>query len=185
MRVCLALLLLTFPGAAQADQWKLDPSTTVTVQVPWQGTVVPVHFPKLSGTIDFDENNPAEARATITADPTAASTGVGVVDTLVRSEGYLDAAAHPAITFELKDLRQISKSSATVRGELTLRGQTRPVAFAAKVFRYGPDPAVPGRFAAGFDLSGSIDRTQFGSTAGLPEVGAVLPVAIHLLMVSN
>ena len=185
MRVCLALLLLALPTAAPAEQWRLDPSTTVTVQVPWQGGTVAVHFPKLSGTIDFDEKAPAEAHATITADAGAATTGVGVVDALLRGEGYLDVAAHPAITFELDQLRQQSKTAADVAGRLTLRGETRPVTFAAKVFRYGPDPANPGRFAAGFDITGSIDRTDFGSTAGLPEVGAVLPVAIHLLMVSN
>ena len=38
---------------------------------------------------------------------------------------------------------------------------------------------------AGFDLTGRIDRTDFGSTGGLPEVAAVLPVHIRLLMHSE
>jgi hypothetical protein len=62
---------------------------------------------------------------------------------------------------------------------------TRPVNFQAKVFAYGPAKDDPGRFEAGFDLSGSVDRTAFGSTGGLPEVAAVLPVHIRLLMSSE
>lgn len=89
-----------------------------------------------------------------------------------------------AIDFRLTGLRQTSKQTADLTGEMTLRGVTRPVAFAAQVIRYGP-AADPSRFEAGFDLTGRIDRTDFGSTGGLPEVAAVLPVHIRLLMHSE
>ncbi|TPE48298.1 YceI family protein [Amaricoccus solimangrovi] len=185
MRACLALVLVLLPGFAPAASWHLDPSSTVSVSVPWRGTSVAVRFPELSGQIEFDERAPARARAVIAADTTRATTGVAPVDALVRGAGYLDAAEYPTVTFRLDQLVQTSKSTADVTGRLTLRGVTRPVSFRAKVFRYGPDPADPSRFAAGFDISGAIDRTQFGSTAGAPEVGVVLPVAIHLLMTSD
>ena len=187
MRAWLACLLLSLPLPlpAAAASWRLDPSTTVSVEVPWRGQSIEVRFPDVSGTIDFDEASPESARATITASTARATTGVGVVDALVRSEGYLDAAEFPEITFQLDRLRRLSKSSAAVEGRLTLRGRTRPVAFTATVFRYGPDPAALGRFTAGFDIAGSVDRADFGSTAGAPEVGTTLPVAIHLLITSN
>ncbi len=51
--------------------------------------------------------------------------------------------------------------------------------------RYGPSDDDPGRFEAGFHITGSIDRTAFGSTGGLPEVGPVLPVQMQLLMSSK
>ena len=41
------------------------------------------------------------------------------------------------------------------------------------------------RFEAGFDLSGEIDRTRFGSTGGVPDVAAELPIRIRLLMSSR
>lgn len=185
MRARLAFLLFLSPLPAAAETWRLDPGTTVSVEVPWRGRAIEVRFPQVSGTIEFDQAAPESARATITANTELATTGVGVVDALVRSEGYLDAASFPAITFQLDRLRRLTKSSADVEGRLTLRGQTRPVAFTARVFRYGPDPAVPGRFTAGFDISGSVDRADFGSTAGAPEIGTTLPVAIHLLITSN
>ncbi len=181
----LALLLLLLPALAAASPWRLSPETAVTADVEWHGRTIAVHFPELAGDVDFDQTHPEDARATISAATGAASTGVGVVDTLVRSRDYLDAADYPAITFRLDGLTQTSKSTADVRGRITLRGVTRPIVFKAEVFRFGPAADDPARFEAGFNLTGSIDRTAFGSTGGLPDVAAVLPLRIRLLMTSQ
>ena len=181
----LALLLCLLPAAGLAASWELEPETSVAVEVPWQGRNVEVRFPTLSGEIDFDQDHPDRTRATISVATGDATTGVGVVDALVRSGDYLDAGGYPSITFRLDRLTQTSKSTAEIDGRITLRGVTLPTSFQAQVFRYGPADGAPGRFEAGFNLTGSIDRTQFGSTGGLPEVGAVLPVHIRLLMSSR
>ena len=180
-RLFVLLIALAFlPLPVHAAPWALLPETSVAVDVPWQGRTVTVRFPKLSGSIDFDEDHPDRARAEISVDATAATTGVGVADSVVRSGDYLGAARYPEITFHLDSLKQVSKSAATIGGRITLRGVTKPVRFDATVLRYGKGEGA--RFEAGFALRGSIDRTEFGSTGGLPEVGAVLPVRIELLM---
>jgi len=181
----LVSLMLVLPVAARAAPWVLDPATTVTVDVGWQGSTVAVRFPSLSGQIDFDESHPDRTRATISVAAGAAETGVGVVDRLVRSPDYLGADQFPTIAFKLDRLTQTSKSTADIAGRITFRGVTEPISFKAQVTRYGPDNDDPSRFEAGFNLTGSIDRTRFGSTGGLPEVGAVLPVRIHLVMSSK
>ncbi len=181
----LLLLLVLLPLPAWAVPWQLDPATTVSVDVDWEGRTVAVRFPSLAGQIDFDKDRPGNAKAAITVATTDATTGVGVVDQLVRSHDYLDAADYPSITFRLDKLTQTSKSTADVVGRITLRGVTGPVTFKAQVFRYGAAADDPSRFEAGFNLSGSIDRTDFGSTGGLPQVAAVLPVHIRLLMTSK
>lgn len=181
----LLVILALLPLAAAAAPWKLDPATTVTADVGWQGKTVQVRFPSLSGEIDFDEKHPERTRASINVVAGAATTGVGVVDSLLRSRDYLGAQQYPTITFQLDKLVQTSTSTAEVDGRMTLRGVTKPVSFQAKVFAYGPDKDDPDKFEAGFDLSGSVDRTAFGSTGGLPEVAAVMPVRIRLLMTSR
>ncbi len=178
-----ALVLLPLPVAAAP--WKLDPATRVTTDVAWEGRTVEVRFPTLSGAIDFDQDHPERARANISVAAGDATTGVAVVDSLIRSRDYLGAAEYPTIIFQLDRLTRTSKSTAEVAGRMTLRGVTRPVTFQARVIAYGPAKTDPGRFEAGFDLSGSIDRTDFGSTGGLPEVAADLPVHIRLLMSSQ
>lgn len=187
-RLALALALglasgLT-PGLAAAAPWRLDPGTQVTVDLSWRGSDVKVRFADLRGEVDFDETAPQKARARIDVPAASAETGVGVVNALVRGEGYLDAAAHPTISFQLDRLVRLSRTEARVEGRLTLRGVTRPLTLDAKVLRYGPARDDPTRFEAGFDLTGAIDRTEFGSTGGLPEVPAKLDLSIRLLMSS-
>ncbi len=185
MRAAIAALLLMLPGLAVAAPWVLDPDSRIAVDVAWQGSNVEVRFPAPTGEIDFDETRPEATRASITVSAREATTGLGPVDALVRSRDYLGAEQFPRITFSLERLVQTSKQTARIFGDITLRGVTRPASFDATVIRFGPDPADPDRFEAGFDLTGSIDRTEFGSTGGLPEVGAVLPVRIRLLMTSK
>ncbi|MEM9270691.1 MAG: hypothetical protein AAGA78_17360, partial [Pseudomonadota bacterium] len=57
---------------------------------------------------------------------------------------------------------------------------TRPITFAADVFRYSR--ARDGRFEAGFDLEGSLDRREFGNSTGHPEIAAELPIRIRLFL---
>ena len=185
LRLALILGLVLTPGLAAAAPWTLDPATEVSVDVPWRGSDVKVRFSGLQGQVDFDETSPEAAKARISVAAASAETGVGVVNALVKSEGYLDAARFPTISFQLDKLTRLSKSEARVDGRLTLRGVTRPVSLDAKVLRYGPAKDDPDRFEAGFDIEGTIDRTTFGSTGGLPEVPADLDLRIRLLMSSQ
>ncbi|WP_177204812.1 YceI family protein [Hymenobacter arizonensis] len=68
----------------------------------------------------------------------------------LRGADFFDAAKYPTAVFELTEFK-----AGQARGTLTLKGQTKPVAFPAAV------AAVPG---GGLRLSGTatIDRTQFG-----------------------
>jgi polyisoprenoid-binding protein YceI len=181
----LILLLALLPAAVAAAPWKLDAATTVTADVGWEGRTVAVRFPGLSGDVDFDAAHPERAHATITAPAGQATTGVPVVDGLIRGADYLAADRYPTITFRLDRLAQTSKNTADIEGRITLRGVTRPLSLKAQVFAYGPAEDDPDRFEAGFNLTGEIDRTQFGSTGGLPGVAAVMPLRIRLLMTSR
>lgn len=178
----LAAALWLVPGMAVAAAWIIDPATRVAVDVGWNGTTVEVRFTELAGTIAFDEQRPETALAEIRVAATSVETGLGIVDALVRSRDYLDASRHPEILFVLDRLERTSAQTADIGGRITMRGITRPVAFKARVTRYGPMKTDPQVFEAGFDLEGTIDRTEFGSTGGLPDVAAVLPVRISLFL---
>lgn len=179
-----ALAALILAAAASAAEWRIDPRTRVAVDVPWSGGVAEVRFPDLAGTVAFDEARPEAARARIAVSARTATTGLAPVDALLRSRDYLDAAAHPQVVFDLDRLVRTSSSTADVFGRITLRGVTREVAFEARVIRYGPGEDGRG-FEAGFDIEGAIDRTEFGSRGGLPDIGAVLPVRVRLVMVRD
>jgi polyisoprenoid-binding protein YceI len=184
-RILLAAILALWPGLAGAAAWGLDPGTRVAVDVTWAGGRTEVRFPMLSGTIEFDERRPEAARARIVVDARAATTGFPIADSLMQTGDYLGSDRWPEIVFELDSLRQTSRSTADIEGRITLRGVTRPITFQATVVRYGPMQDDPSRFEAGFDLTGEIDRREFGSTGGIPDVAAELPIRIRLLMSSR
>ena len=114
-----------------------------------------MHFPAPTGSIDFDPEQPGRGARQRHPLARGATTGVPIVDALVRSPGYLGAATWPEMTFRLDRLTPTSKQTAEVAGRITLRGVTRPIAFAARVVRFGPAADDPDRFEAGFDLEGS------------------------------
>lgn len=181
---CLFFALL-FPAAGVAADWRIEPGTRVAVDVAWRDTVITVNFPEIEGEVIFDERRPERTRAEIRVAARKASTGLPPVNALVRSREYLAAARFPTITFYLESLKVTSRSTAKIQGRITLRGQTRPAQFDAKVIRYGPAEGDPDRFVAGFDVRGQIDRTEFGSVANLPDVPARLPVRVRLIISSR
>ncbi len=181
IRMLLIFAALAYP--LKAAPWGIiDPDTRVEVGVPWLGNVVRMRFDDVSGAIDFDARRPDRARADILVDVTTVETGLGIVNAFVKGPDYLNARAFPQIRFQLDRLEQTTKSTADIYGRITFLGITRPVLFKATAFRYGPNDDQSGRFEAGFDLSGEIDRRSYGHTTGLPEIAAVLPVRIRLLM---
>lgn len=185
VRLVLVLLLL-LPVAVRAAAWDIArDETRVEVDVGYLSGKVTLVFPEVNGTVQFDERRPSAARADISVPVAPVESGLGIVNGLVKSRDYLDAANHPEIHFTLDRLEQTSDQTADIYGRMTLLGVTRPILFRAKVFRYGPANSDPSRFEAGFDLTGQVDRRTFGNTSGLPQVAAVLPVRIHLLMRSR
>jgi polyisoprenoid-binding protein YceI len=180
-----ALLIWLLPVPGFAVPWVLDPGTQVAVDVAWTGGRVEVRFPRLGGTIDFDERRPQDAAARISVAARDATTGIAIADALMKSDAYLATERFPEIVFELDRLEQTSRSTADIFGRMTLRGVTRPVVFRATVFRYGPAADDPARFEAGFELEGAVDRREFGMTSGFPDIAAELPVRIRLLMTSR
>jgi polyisoprenoid-binding protein YceI len=180
--ITVALLSLALPALAAAAPWTLDPATTVGAWIEWQGRPIAVRFPGLTGQVEFDARQLERARATLTVPAAAATTGNAVVDAMMRGADYLDARAHPTITFELDRLTKTSADTADVTGRVTLRGVERAVTLKAKVVAFGPTEADPAVMTADFVITGAIDRRDFGSTAGAPELSTTLPLDIRLVM---
>jgi polyisoprenoid-binding protein YceI len=180
----LALLVLV-AAPLHAASWVVAPETSVTVAVPWRGLTIDMRFPDIEGTVEFDERRPDRTRAQIAVAAGSVRTGLPPADRLARSQDFLAAEAYPTIGFRLDRLTQTSPSTADIEGRITFRGVTRPIAFKARVFRYGPAEDDSERFEAGFQLDGSIDRTEFGAMGALREVPARLPVRIRLLLSSS
>jgi len=72
---------------------------------------------------------------------------------------FFDAERTPEITFRSTDVTR-SGSDVTIKGDLTIKGQTQPVELQGTVVDPITDPY--GKERIGLKLEGTIDRTQFG-----------------------
>src|SRR3954465_8918434 len=84
----------------------------------------------------------------------------------VLGEEFFDVANHPEVVFRSADVDLADDGSATVKGELTIRGITRDVV--ATGTWTGPAENPMGVQVVALELSADVDRTEYGITWNMP-----------------
>ena len=108
----------------------------------------------------------------------------------VLSDEFFAAETHPEVTFRSTSIDLADDGTATVKGELTIKGIANEVVATGT---WTPPTQAPWGETqiAGLELSAEIDRTQFGMTwnAPLPKGGNILgekvTLTIHLELQGN
>jgi polyisoprenoid-binding protein YceI len=154
--------------------WKLDPNHTIIGAVARHLMVTKVRgrFTSFDGAVHIADT-PEESWAELEIDAATIDTGVEQRDQHLRSADFLDAEHHPKITFRSTTVEVIGEERLSVRGDLTIRGLTRPVTLDVTYEGVAPDPW--GGTRAGFTLSGELRREDWDMTWNVPlESGGVL-----------
>lgn len=91
----------------------------------------------------------------------------------LKAPDFFDAEAHPEIIFASKSI-ELDGDDARIEGELTIKGNTRPVSATGTI--EGPTEDFAGNTRLGFEFETTIDRTEFGLdwNADLPKGGKAL-----------
>ncbi len=122
-------------------------------------------FDSLDAELDFDPARPELARLSVTVDAASVSTGLPDFDDKIATHARLfDAANHPQIRFESRSIRPTGARTGEVTGDLTLRGQTRPVTLDV-TFNGGAFDPLRRADAIGFSATGVLVRSEFGADA--------------------
>ena len=136
-------------------------------------------FTRFDATLTIDPAAPEAATLTATVDPTSLtipSPPEGFLETLLGPE-WFNTAAFPEITFTSTQIIQTGPSDAEVTGNLTFMGATLPVTFEARFNGAYPGyPPYDPNARAGFHAAGSLSRSAFGMTYGLPPEGSTMGV---------
>lgn len=113
------------------------------------------------GTVTYDPVKPADSSIQITAQADTVSVGVAALDEHLRAADFLDVANFPTATFKSTKVEKVGESTLMLKGDLTFRDKTLPTTFFVGINKVGEHPMrkTP---AAGFDATGSIDRSAFG-----------------------
>ncbi len=137
-------------------------------------------FREFDGDVTFDPADIAATEVSFTVDAASIDTFWAARDEHIRSADFLDVENHPQITFVSTAVEQTGDDTATVTGDLTIRGVTQPVELAAVLNKLDANPFNPQVQVAGFTLTGEIDRTAFGIDYGAPVIGTVMPLTINV-----
>ncbi|MDO9223756.1 MAG: YceI family protein [Caulobacter sp.] len=175
------------PALAAPVAYTIDPThTQTTFQVDRFGfTTILGAFTASSGTIWIDEENPAGSR--VEAQVTVASLFAGdpTREDHLKGERWLNGAANPLISFRSTRVVPTGPDTADVTGDFTLNGVTRPVTLKVKLNKIGKAPGS-GKPSAGFTITGSIHRRDFGIGTALPPglIGEDVAIRIEALAVA-
>lgn len=96
------------------------------------------------------------------------------------SPEFFDAERHPQLRFSSSELTAAEDGSATIHGELEIRGEVREVEASGKFAEIGA--GLDGAPRVGLSLEASVDRRSFGLDwqAELPSGGEVLDYAVEI-----
>ncbi len=128
-------------------------------------------FDKIDGAIDFDEPS-QQGSLDFTVDAASVDTRLPVLDGVLKSEQFLDAAQFPIIRLRSDRFVVEGGKLVAVEAKLTLHGVTQPVRLDVRRFNCG-DVKMPGttHHVCGGDFHLAIQRSAFGMTRYLPDVG--------------
>ena len=99
----------------------------------------------------------------------------GFLDKIL-GDKWLNAVAFPAMTFRSTKIELTGANTARITGDLTLRGATHPVTLDATFNGgYAGHPYDPNA-RIGFSARGSLKRSAFGVSEGLPPPGSTMGV---------
>nr|ASV46660.1 YceI like family [uncultured bacterium] len=152
----------TLPAAAV--EYEIDQShSQVLFKVKHLGiSTVTGRFRDFAGTITYDPQNPAAARARATIKTASIDTDNDRRDNHLRSADFFEAEKYPEITFTAGRLREARGDGFKLDGTLTMRGVTRPITL--DVEKVGPARGPDGRERMAFNATTTLDRTQYGLT---------------------
>jgi polyisoprenoid-binding protein YceI len=116
-------------------------------------------FEKFTGTVDFDETNPANTQVDVQIEAASISTRDAKRDGHLRSPDFFDAENYPYLTFKSKRVELVDKNHARLVGDLTIRDLTREVTLQVEYSGMAQSPW--GATSAGFTASTKINRKDW------------------------
>ncbi len=134
-------------------------------------------FKNFTASIKAPNADFTDAQVEMSADVASINTDNEGRDKHLQSPDYFDAAKFPRLTFISKSFTKTGANTYSVTGDLTMHGVTKSVTLNV-IAKTGVNP-MSKKNAAGFKITGTIKRTDFGIAAKTPS--AILGDEIELM----
>ena len=133
-------------------------------------------FDKTSGTITLDRAAKTGS-VDITVDTTSVDTGFPLFNQHIQGEDFFDTAKYPTITYKSTKVNFDGDKPATIEGNLTVKGITKPVTLTVTSFHCMDHPMLK-KPACGANATATIKRTEFNAGKYAPYVGDEVKLTI-------
>ncbi len=142
-------------------------------------------FTNFDADLTLDPAAPENSSLTATIDPMSIETDYPHVEKkdfnkkLATGEDWFNAVAHPQITFKSTALTKTSDTTGTMTGDLTFLGVTKPVTLDVTLNGAMASHPFTNQPALGFSARGSLERSDWGMEAYLPNIGNEVEIIIE------
>lgn len=180
-KLFLLLALITFSVSAHAaDTYKFDPHhTNITWSANHFGFSSPSgKFVESEGAVVLDNQNASRNKVEITIKTYSINTGLPEFDDHLKGVNFLNVAKFPTAKFVSTQVITQGANMATVSGNLTLLGVTKPVVLDVKLNKLALNPFSQKK-TAGFSAKATIKRSEFGMNFGTPGVSDEVKINIE------
>ena len=135
-------------------------------------------FDKATGTVTLDKAAKTAA-VDIVIDTKSVNTGSTTFNEHIQGEDFLDTAKHPTATFKSTKVNFDGDKPASIEGNLTLKGVTKPVTLTVTNFKAAPHPMLK-KDAIGANATTKVKRTDFNMGKNVPYVGDEVTIDIAI-----
>ncbi|HEY2177982.1 MAG TPA: YceI family protein [Caulobacteraceae bacterium] len=119
-------------------------------------------FTHVSGTLKLDPKKPSASQVEVTVPVDSLSTTNAALDATLKGADWFDVAKFPTMTFRSTRVTVSGPGRASIAGDLTLHGITRPIVLQARFKGAAGPNAILKDYEIGFDLTGKLKRSDFG-----------------------
>ena len=144
--------------------WKIDPMhSEIHFKVKHMVvTTVTGSFGKFDATMESSKDDLTDAKINFEADTASINTGNVQRDGHLQSDDFFSAAKYPKLKFVSTAFKKVNGENYKLEGNLTIKETTKPVSLDVV---YGGTVKNPyGITIAGFEMTGKINRKDFGLT---------------------
>jgi polyisoprenoid-binding protein YceI len=160
---------------ATATKWVIDPMHS-EVQFKVKHLVISTvsgFFKSFEGELDTVNDDFEDSEISFALNIDSIDTNQSQRDEHLKSADFFDAAQYPQITFKSTSFKKTGEDEYELVGDLTIKGVTKQVKLAAEYG--GSTNDFYGNTKAGFEVTGKINRKEFGLTYdGVTEAGSIV-----------
>lgn len=174
-----ALAITTVASAALPTQWQLDDAhTRVGFSVEHLGFSTTMgRFNEVDGTVNYDIKSPNATNMDFVIKTDSIDTNWDARDEHLRKDEFFNVAKYPTMTFKSTQVNFKNPQQATVSGNFTMLGQTKPLTMNVTLKKIANSPLTK-EPVVGFRATGNIDRAAYGMTTFADGITTNVPIQI-------